>query len=931
MAQKNEIQRLSKSAQEALGRPAGWAEYSPAPFGGMNFQSSRYGIKDEQFYWRENLIRVGDLNLLSVFDVGPQIFATGPKTIVHFFFYNIGIVNYCSVFFSDGTAVQVQVNNGTIVSISNVANTFYNVTTAQAPACVQWGTQYLLISNNNTNNDYWIWDGTLLYGSGTISPVVTITSNGRNYSSPPTITLYGGSGSGVTFSSDVNAGGVDLITVLNPGHGYLVGDQPQVKFSGGGSDTTAELIAVLAAGGVTGVEVTAAGSGYTTATVGFSGGGGSGAAATAQIGTGEVLSVSVTNPGSNYTTAFVQFAGGGGTGATATAVIQGGIITEIDVTDGGSGYTSAPGVTIIGDGTGATATAVVGGAGTIIGITMTAPGSGYTSQPAVAITGDGSGATGTAYITSGGITSVTVVDGGTGYVDVPKLDVVGGNGTAASLTALLTPTSVAYFNILNGGAGLFHDVTIVVQANAPNTPGGGHGATGKVIQQNGVVTQIIVTNAGSGYQSPPNVEVVVSNLDLENHQGYTVTTPVVEAVLVPTSIASVLITAPGQGYTQTPGIVIEPGANNAAAATVDLMPFGASGAWIEAYQQRVWLQYPFQRLATVFTNGTLLFTAPESLTDFATSDGGGLFPSGSPFLGTGFKALKTVGDYLYVISDSSVDVVSNVATSGTPATTTFNYDNTDPQAGTDWPATVQSFSRTALITNALGVFGIYGGAVTKLSADLDQLFSAGIFPPDSRALTPSAAVGTIHGQKVYCVLFTIADPEWGGIRNVMATWDERDWFITTQSPALVKIGTQVVGGVPLAYGTDGKKILPLFGEPSTAIAKRLMTKLYGASSFPMVKQAWSYHLAATDFSVVQGGISFSLFNIETENDSYPVPVQPVSFNGMPVVAGDTGAIPGCFLGLRMVTNSLNFSLQHLVLGYTQIWGGLGSPASIESE
>lgn len=74
-------------------------------------------------------------------------------------------------------------------------------------------------------------------------------------------------------------------------------------------------------GGITGVAVSAGGSGYTTApTVSFSGGSGSGAAATATVVAGVVTAVTVTDPGTGYTTApTVAFTGGGGTSAAATA------------------------------------------------------------------------------------------------------------------------------------------------------------------------------------------------------------------------------------------------------------------------------------------------------------------------------------------------------------------------------------------------------------------------------------------------------------------------------------------------------------------------------------------------------------------------------------------------------------------------------------
>jgi len=75
-------------------------------------------------------------------------------------------------------------------------------------------------------------------------------------------------------------------------------------------------------GTLTGISVTASGTGYTTApTVTITGGGGSGATATATVAGGAVTSITLGNTGSNYTsTPTVTISGGGGTGATAAAV-----------------------------------------------------------------------------------------------------------------------------------------------------------------------------------------------------------------------------------------------------------------------------------------------------------------------------------------------------------------------------------------------------------------------------------------------------------------------------------------------------------------------------------------------------------------------------------------------------------------------------------
>lgn len=168
------------------------------------------------------------------------------------------------------------------------------------------------------------------------------------------------------------------------------------------SKTPPLLANPFAVGAISGVDVTAGGAGYNTATP-----------------TGGVIdSVTVTNGGSGYTAATAS-ASGGGSGATFTVNVVMGAVVSVTIDNGGSLY-ETPTITITGDGTGATATAtatditapptvtlgvsggggsgavlepvVVGGA--IIGVRIVAPGSGY-SAPVVTVTeaAGGAGAT----------------------------------------------------------------------------------------------------------------------------------------------------------------------------------------------------------------------------------------------------------------------------------------------------------------------------------------------------------------------------------------------------------------------------------------------------------------------------------------------------------------------------------------------------------
>ncbi len=605
--------KISKAAQQSLGLPEGFKSYSPFPFAGINLQSSGPAVADQEFLYLENFLRLGDGYLRTAWDVGTPLYvASGSLTIVCFFFYTIGTTYYVAVFLSDGSAVQVNVATAAVTTIGPAA-TFYTSSSGFLPGCSQWGVQYLLIVNRNSINDYWIWDGTTLYRNGTAAPNgVVILSGGLDYNTLPTVTAYGGGGTGLVVVPQIQGGSVVALNITNPGTGYGVGDVVQLAFSGGGSDTSAELISSLAAGGVAAINITAPGSGYTAATIAFSGGGGSGAAGTVTVDSGT---------------------------------------------------------------------------GTVVGVVITSPGTGYTSAPGVVISGDGTGATGTALLAPGGVASVTVVNGGSGFTNPPLIQFVGGGGSGATGIAILTATSVARVDVVAGGTGYFHTPNLAFTGGGTSS-GFSSGATATAHIAGGQLTSITVTNAGHNIVAGMQVTITPTGGDLANGAAGAAA----RVVLAGTSIASVQVSNAGQFYTDAPAVEVLPGANNAAYATVSLMPFGVSGASIETFQQRVWIADPAPALfGTLPPGGNFVVSTPESFIDFATSDGGDLFTNSDAFLQTRYVGIRQSNGYLYFFGDGSVAVVSNVQTGGSPATTTFNYQNVDPQSGLSWRDSRQDF------------------------------------------------------------------------------------------------------------------------------------------------------------------------------------------------------------------------------------------------
>ncbi|MGY3696655.1 filamentous hemagglutinin family protein [Bradyrhizobium sp. USDA 3240] len=216
---------------------------------------------------------------------------------------------------------------------------------------------------------------------------VTIANPGTGYTSVPDVTVSGGGGSGAQATALL---GVVSFAVVSGGSGYSNGD-PVTVFGtdNNGNPVTATGTAIVDANGaVTGVKLTAAGSGFP----GFvdsisvdSATGDGGAQLTASLG---VVGVTVTNPGSGYTSmpTFSFANGGGGVATTAQAVVN---VTGINLTNPGDGYLSTPTIKISGSGT--TATATVSG-GAVTGVTLTNAGTGYSSLPTLTFAGGGAAA-----------------------------------------------------------------------------------------------------------------------------------------------------------------------------------------------------------------------------------------------------------------------------------------------------------------------------------------------------------------------------------------------------------------------------------------------------------------------------------------------------------------------------------------------------------
>ena len=379
----------------------------------------------------------------------------------------------------------------------------------------------------------------------------TVTVPGSGYTTAPVVTVSG-DGTGATAVAVLDKA-VNTVTPVIAGVGYR--SAPSVTQSGGGS-TNATITPVLATAGIV-CDVTVGGSKITNytngtaVTVDNTGTNGTGFAATLLVnGSGVITGVTITAVGSGYTSAPALTATLG-TGQTLTAVLGFGIASY---TVGGTntGYTAAPGLTIgiptatavgtsLGAGvvvkTTATATATVHNLQTVKSVSVVTPGSGYTAAT-VAFGGPGTLAAATAAV-SGEVSKITVTAPGSEYWLAPTVvitphsgDTTGENAAATAVvdrgrvvSVVMTDNGDSYtlapdisFTPTTETPTLTFDTTQFVSGVTVSGTGTGYVTGTALVFSSGVaagtirvddtgnIIGVVLTNAGS-YASAPTITV----------------------------------------------------------------------------------------------------------------------------------------------------------------------------------------------------------------------------------------------------------------------------------------------------------------------------------------------------------------------------------------------------------------------------------------
>ena len=194
-----------------------------------------------------------------------------------------------------------------------------------------------------------------------------------------------------------------------------------------------------------------------------------------------------------------------------------GMIDSITITNSGSGYDFIPAISFQNPGGAKISAPTIDGEGRVnIGsIGVTEMGLGYSNPPTVYIDpapGDGINAQAIAKINQDGqVYEINVVNRGKGYTSVPRVQIIDPIG-AQVLDVTVASGSVTNIEMLTGGQGYTDAPSVYIvddRKDAYGVPVGGTGATAAATIFNGEITDINITNFGTGYSTefPPKIYI----------------------------------------------------------------------------------------------------------------------------------------------------------------------------------------------------------------------------------------------------------------------------------------------------------------------------------------------------------------------------------------------------------------------------------------
>jgi len=218
----------------------------------------------------------------------------------------------------------------------------------------------------------------------------------------------------------------------------------------------------------------------------------------------------------------------------------------------------------------------------------------------------------------------------------------------------------------------------------------------------GSINSVTINNKGSGYLTS-NTTVTFGAPNEANGVQATGT-----VVVVANAVSEVIVTEAGTGYTSIPTVTISGAGAN---ANVTCTILNQSGSDIATFSGRTWIAQ----------DRTVYYTATDTYNDFINLTAGFITLSDAT-LRTVITRILSANNFLYVFGEDSINVFSDVRVDSTLGTTLFTNTNVSASVGSALKHAIFPYFRSVLFMNEYGVYALVGATTTKISDPLDGIF-----------------------------------------------------------------------------------------------------------------------------------------------------------------------------------------------------------------
>ena len=217
----------------------------------------------------------------------------------------------------------------------------------------------------------------------------------------------------------------------------------------------------------------------------------------------------------------------------------------------------------------------------------------------------------------------------------------------------------------------------------------------------GSVNSIVINNGGSGYNA--NTTVTFGSPNQAN--GIQATG---EVVVTANAVSEIVVTEAGTGYTSAPTVTITGSGSN---ANVTCTILDQNGIDVATFSGRSWIA----------DGRTVFYSAADTFNDFYNVSAGFLTITDST-LRTDIIRILSANNFLYVFGEDSINVFSDVRIDPATGVSLFTNTNVSASIGTKLNHAIFPYFRSILFMNEYGVYALVGSTTTKISDPLDGIF-----------------------------------------------------------------------------------------------------------------------------------------------------------------------------------------------------------------